>query len=451
MTAPESGPLAARDGTDGGADPAVLAAPGPAGAAPGPAPGLPGPVRVASGAVGLREVLAVREFRALLGSSALSLMGDQIARIAVAVLVFERTGSAFAAASTVACSYLPYLLGGPLLATLADRVPRRRLMVVCDLLRAALVGLLVLPDVPLAVLFPVLVMVGLLSPPFDAAKSATLPEVLHGERYVVGNALQGTVNQAGQMLGFLAGGTVVAMTGAHGALAVDAATYLLSALVLAARVHERPVPPARGTSLLADTRDGFGLVSHDPVLRRLLAFGLLASLVMIAPEGLAVPTADSLGGGAATAGLLTAAVPAGFLLGSFLLLRIHPQRRVGLLPVLLVVSGVVLMLTPLVHHTAAVTALWVVAGAGSALSVVANGAYMTAVPSELRGRAYGVASTALMATQGGLLLGLGALAEVLGALATVATAGAVALLGVLPLVTRDERGRAAVAAPRGAR
>ena len=155
-----------------------------------------------SSRVTVRDVLRVREFRAVLASSGLSILGDQVARIAVALLVFERTGSEFAASATYACSYLTWLVSGPLLASLADRQRRRRLMVQCDLLRAGLIAALLVPGLPLWALFVVLVLVGLLSPPFDAAKSALLPEMLTGDLYVAGSAVQSAVIQGAHVGGF---------------------------------------------------------------------------------------------------------------------------------------------------------------------------------------------------------------------------------------------------------
>ncbi len=399
------------------------------------------------GRVTAREVLAVREFRALLASSALSVTGDQVSRIAVALLVFARTSSSLAAAATYACSYLSWLVGGPFLSTLADRLPRRRLMVACDLLRAALVAALVLPGVPLALLFVVLVVVGLLSPPFDAAKSAVLPEVLDGDRYVVGSALQNAVFQGAQVAGFLVGGVLVALTSARGALAVDAASFVLSAVVLAVGVRERPLPERPAQTLMADTRAGIGLVTGDAVLRRMLAYGLLAALVAITPEGLAVPVADQLGGGAVLAGVLTAAVPAGFVLGSVGLLRVEVARRPALLPRLALLGGAALALSAVVPVGAVVVVLWLLAGAGSALGLVANAAFMQAVPTELRGRAFGVASTVLMAEQGLLLLLLGGLGEVVTPLLAVAIGGATAVLLLLPLARGARRAGAPAAVP----
>ena len=397
----------------------------------------------------VREVLGVREFRAALISSALSILGDQVARIAVALLVFDRTGSSLAATATYACSYLTYLVGGPLLSALADRHRRRRLMVACDLLRAALVALLVVPDVPVALLFAVLVLVGVLAPPFDAAKSALLPELLEGERYLTGNAVLNTVSQGGQVAGFLVGGALVGVAGVRGALALDAVTFLLSGLALLVGVRERPAPSGRTTSLARDIREGVSLVAADPVLRRLLAYGVLGSLVMITPEGLAVPVSAAVGGGPVMAGVLTAAVAAGYLLGGFVVLRVPGPRRLALVPALVVLSCLPLLLTPLARSGAVVAVLWAVSGAGSAGQLVVNAAYMTSAPPSARGRAYGIAVTTLMAVQGAALLATGGLAEALDPRTAVAVAAGGTLV-LLPVVgSPHARPAAPVSVPTG--
>jgi MFS family permease len=392
------------------------------------------PVIAASpGRVTYRQVLAVREFRALLLADGLSVVGDQVTRLAVALLVLERSGSPFAAAATYAVSYLTWLLGGPVLSALPDRYPRRRVMVTCDLARMVLVALLALPDLPLWALFAVLVVVGLLAPPFDSARSALLADLLQGEQYVVGNALGNAVNQAGQVAGFIAGGALVLALGARGALLADAATFAVSAAVLVLLVRARALPSVEGegpTSLRAEAVAGVRLVAGSRRLRSLLAWGVLSACAVIAPEGLAVAITREQGGGALAAGLLTAAVPAGFLLGSAALLRVPVDRRERLFPVLMLVACVPLLLTPFLDNLAVIAALWVVAGTGNALQLIANAAYVQAVPAHLRGRAFGVAGSALMAIQGVSLLAAGALAEVTDPRVPVAVGALVALIAV---------------------
>ncbi len=95
-----------------------------------------------------RQIFAVREFRALWSAQVLSVAGDQLSRVALSVLVFSRTGSALLTGAAYALTFLPWAVGGPLTAGLADRVPRRTLMIVCDVVRAILVALVALPVCP---------------------------------------------------------------------------------------------------------------------------------------------------------------------------------------------------------------------------------------------------------------------------------------------------------------
>jgi MFS family permease len=393
-----------------------------------------------------RDVLRDREFRALLLADGLSATGDQIARIAVALLVLERSGSAFAAAATYACSYLTWLVGGPFLSGIADRYPRRRVMVVCDLLRMALIASLAAPGVPLWFVFAVLLLVGVLAPPFDAARSSLLADVLSGERYVVGNALMNAMTQGAQLVGFVGGGALVTVLDVEGALVADAGTFALSAVLLVSRVaercYERPEPST--TSRTEEALAGFALLRRTPRLRLLLGWGLLSASVVIAPEGLAVAIAAEDGRGAVAAGVLTAAVPAGFLVGSWLVLRQPPDRREHLFPWMVAASCLPLLLTAVVQDVAVITVLWVLAGIGNALQLVANASFVQEVPQHLRGRAFGVAVTLLMAVQGVLLLVAGALAEVTGPRVPVAVLAGLGLL-LVPLLVAVTPSRATTA------
>ena len=82
----------------------------------------------------------MREFRALWLSVILSSAGDRLALVALAVLVYERTNSPLLAAVAYAAGYLPWVIGGLFLSDLADRYPRRTVMVACDAVRATPAG-----------------------------------------------------------------------------------------------------------------------------------------------------------------------------------------------------------------------------------------------------------------------------------------------------------------------
>lgn len=378
-----------------------------------------------------RAVLANREFATILVSQTLSTAGDQLARIAVAVLVFNRTDSGLAASATYATSYLTYLALGPVLAALSDRYPRLAVMVACDLLRAPLVLLLCISDLPLVTVFALLVMLGLLAPAFDSARSATQPEILQGEAYITGNAIMNITMQLGQVGGFVMGGALVALVSIRGALALDAATFLISAGLLLAGVRGRRAAQAKDQrlGLLRDTWEGIRFVRGAPQLRRNLLFSVLGSAALITPEGLAVPVAHDLGGGSVAAGVLTATIPAGFVVSGLLVLRLQPSRRLELMPWFAALAIGPLVLSPVADDLVSLTALWTIAGLGACLNLIASAAYIQACPTEFRSRAYGVAATILFATQGAALLVSGAMADAIDA------RDAIALIAAAMLVT----------------
>src|SRR5438128_2874772 len=118
-----------------------------------------------NGAPKIAAVLAVTEFRALWLAEAQSIAGDQLAKVALMILVYGRTGSAWWAAAVYALTFLPALAGGLGLAQLADRFPRRSLMVVCATVQAGLVGLMAIPGMPIWTLCVLVVGVGLVQSP----------------------------------------------------------------------------------------------------------------------------------------------------------------------------------------------------------------------------------------------------------------------------------------------
>lgn len=113
-----------------------------------------------------RDVLAIREFRALYFAQTLSIAGDQLARIAVAWIVFTRTNSALLTGVSYAVTYLPWIVSGPLLSLLADRLPRRHVMIFCDVVRTLLILVIAIPRVPVALLIVLVTLVAMLEPLF---------------------------------------------------------------------------------------------------------------------------------------------------------------------------------------------------------------------------------------------------------------------------------------------
>src|ERR1700735_2600090 len=114
----------------------------------------------------LRDVFAIAAFRPLLLADVLPAGGDQVSRVALSVTVFDRTRSPLLAALAYAASIVPMCAGGIILGRLADRFPRRRVMITCDLGRAALVLAMTVPGLPLAAVAGMLAVVAFFDTPF---------------------------------------------------------------------------------------------------------------------------------------------------------------------------------------------------------------------------------------------------------------------------------------------
>jgi MFS family permease len=350
----------------------------------------------------LRQLFAVAEFRALFAAFVASIAGDQLARVALTVLVFDRTGSAGLAGLTYALTVLPAIVGGPLLSGLADRLPRRGVMITCDVARAGLVAVMAIPALSLWVLGALVVVVQLFASPFSAARAATQASLLQGELYVLASAITNIAWQVSALVGFAAGGAVIAGLGARAALLVDAGTFLVSALLVRLGVRRRLVGTESSIrpGWAATLRDGFRLVSATPQLRALVGLACIAGFYMTA-VGIAVPYAAQLGGGSISAGLLMAANPAGAVLGMIMLTRwVRPTARLRIIGPLAVGACVPLIGCLAAPGLGVTLALWALAGVCSAYQLPANATFVQAVPDAHRGQAFGLAQSALLAAQG---------------------------------------------------
>jgi hypothetical protein len=296
-----------------------------------------------------REVMASREFTAVFAASALSWFGDHAARAAVTALVFHTTGSVTYSAATFAISYLPWLGIGNVLSAIAERYSYRQVMIVCDVVRMALMATIALVDMRVPVLMGMLFLTALLNPPFDAARSALLPKILEGDRYIVGLSLQRSAGQAARIIGYVAGAGIGGVD-PRTALLFNSFTFAVSALAVWFGVRERP-PALRTdqrTGLLRETAEGFRVVYRNPVLRSIALVVFGSAAFTIAPEGLAAAWAMELTDSQEKAGWYQGAImmsnASGFVIGSILIGRfVSPSTRLSLIRPLSVVCTLVLV------------------------------------------------------------------------------------------------------------
>src|SRR5215468_5658912 len=383
------------------------------------------------------EVFAVGEFRALWLAQVLSVSGDQLARVALTLLVFDRTGSSLLAAVTFAASVVPTFIGGIALAGLADRWPRRRVMIVCDLGRALLVAAMALPGVPIAGLVGLLVLVTLISAPFTSARAALYPDILTGDRFVVGTAVTLTTLQFAQALGFVAGGAVVGFFGVRTSLLVDVVTFILSALIIRIWVRARPAAKAVAYPEPRERRrplTAIRLTLTDPALRTPMLFGWLAAFYNM-PEGVSAPLAANLGGGAVAVGLILAAPALGASVGAIAFSRlVTPARRVRWTGPLAVTACGILVIFVLHPPLPATLAILGLSGVFDCYQVAANASFVRATPRQYRSSVFGVAQAGMSLGQGAAIIAAGAAAQVRSPSDVIAASGAIGALCGLVII-----------------
>jgi len=386
-----------------------------------------------------RDVFAVREFRAVWLAELLSVAGDRLALVALTLLVYDRTRSPLLAAVTWAAGYLPWVIGGLFLSSLADRRPRRSVMVTCDAVRAVLVACMAIPHVPIWALVALLFAVTMFAPPFESARAAVTTDILHGERYALGTAALQTTMMTGEVAGAVGGGVAVAFLGVGPSLVIDSATFVLSGLLIGLGIRARPpaaAPETARASSLARIRDGFHLVFGNQALRILLLIGWLAAFYTI-PQAVAAPYVDRLGMGPIATGLVVASTVFATMIATPLFTRFVGARlRLTLMGPLAVLTCATLVLIALRPGLVISLVIFSASAAFGVYQIAANTAFVIRVPNERRAQAFGLANMGVIVGQGAAYVAAGAAAEVVSPAVVIAVGGAIGAVVAVVLTLR---------------
>jgi len=372
-------------------------------------------------------VFRTRGYLALFLAAALSTWGDYLARVVIAAFVLDETGSAFAAAATFAVSLLPSIFGRSLLAPIADRVPYKYVLIVAHLLRAALVGVLILavstyqnePGRPVGVqplltLFALLFVIELVGGPAISSSQILMTDLFKDRRLYSRALGLGTISeQVNQAIGLTLGGLLVAWVGAVWGLWFDLATFLLSALVISLVVRTEAVrgtPSAGVVGFFHDIGEGARYLFRHPVLVSLLALSLCAVWAMAAPEAVAIAYAQDQTGSTRLGGLLMAAPIFGAVVGLLMVGRWQPDRQNSRIIVMALLMPLPLVMTVFAPPLPVTWLLWFGCGVLQAFMLPLQSTFSLVVPAEMRGRVFGLGGALSVAASGAAYLVAGYLA-----------------------------------------
>ncbi|WP_460704296.1 MFS transporter [Myceligenerans halotolerans] len=351
-----------------------------------------------------------RSFRWLVGSSWVSNIGDGIAMAAGPLLVASQTSSPFLVALAALLNKLPWLLFGLWAGAIADRVDRRRLVIVADALRvlviAALGAFIVTDVVNITLVLAVMLALGIAEVFADTTSQTLMPMLVDKKDLAVGHArLQAGFLTANQLAGPPLGAFLFA-AGMVWPFLVQAVAVAL-AIVLVAQVvtPHGPVRDDVGTHIRQDIADGLRWVWRAPAVRTLMLTILAFNITYAAPIGVLVLYAtEHLGMSQLEFGLLTTTMAVGGLLSTTMFDKL--QRRFPFATIMRVVlSCEVLWHLALALNTTAwgAFAAMFVFGAYSFLwGAISNAVRQRATPMELQGR---VGALNMVAVFGGILIG----------------------------------------------
>jgi Na+/melibiose symporter-like transporter len=419
-----------------------------------------------------RVLAGLRDLRLVLTAGLISMTGDWILRVGLAYRVYALTGSTVASALTMASSFLPQVLLGAVAGVFADRWDRRRTMIVANLLLAA--GLLPLLLVRGAgqvwVVFAVLLFEGIVAQFFSPAEQALLPRLVPDDQLLTANAVGGQTQNLARLAGSGLGGVIAAAGGIAAVALADAASFVISAALIALVAtsgragagHSTSASPGRRVAVLrAELADGLRWAAQHRVVRTLMIFILVTSIGEGIMSTLFVPFVRHVLHGTSQAYGLVAAVQAiGGIAGGVIAAsagrRVSPSQLLGWGAVAFGAVDLGIFLYPLGY-----VAVWpaavgmVIVGVPGALTLAgAMTLFQRSTDDALRGRVFG----ALGAVEGVAILAgtlcAGFLGQAVGIIPVLAVQGGgyvVAGFAMLVALRADRAERAAPPAPPAAR
>jgi MFS family permease len=429
---------------------------------PTPTPEAPGGLRasrrgVIARALGHPYVRLAQNgsFGALWVGQLISLFGDRIHQIALAFLVLEATDSAIAVGLTFFAATLPNLVIGPIAGALVDRWDQKRVMIVSDLLRAAIV--LMVPfaaTVNILLVYPLVFGLTTVSIFFRPARTAVIPRIVREDELVAANSAVWLADSMADVIGYPLATLFVTFLGSALAVAfwLDAVTYVASALLIVtmtipplARVAAGAVPGLRGLrdELVAGWRflRGDVVLLHNTIQAVVGQFAIGITIGLMAVYAQDVLVSDVFGP-KARYGFIEAAIGIGNLLGGFVIGLVGAKVARGRM----VIAGYV-------GYGACVAGLALTGNLGVALGLalamgVANmmfviptqTLFMERTPGDMIGRVISFRFSAVFGSMTLAMAAGGVFGEILGSAAVFAIFGVVTVLaGLAGLLSRPLR------------
>lgn len=371
------------------------------------------------------SIFSSRSFALYFAGQALSYFGDALRTLAIPLLVFHLTGSAYSLGLTYALEFFPFAIAGLVGGSIADRVDRRRLMIMCDFVRFAVIVLFALAYVrgalSLSLLYTGIIALSITAAFFMGGQASSIPSLVGKDRGTQAFAALVAIEQGSNMIGPPIGGALFAAFGPVAALVINAITYLLSQLSLYLVPTLGPEQPAGAPTLRElrhDIAEGFRFLWGEPVMRLLTFNSLFLNLFGMMGYAVLIPYLKrDFGVSDQYVGLFIGLSGCGAVIGSLYAGRVAQRWPFGkALAIAYVVDAVIFLPVPYTHNFWVAGLCWAAANAGAQFEVAQIvGWRLRVAPQDKIGRVFGaVRLVALIGVVPGVLAG-GWLADAYGA------------------------------------
>jgi predicted MFS family arabinose efflux permease len=374
-----------------------------------------------------RELFLVPEFKALFASVSVQVAAGTMSGLALATLVFSRTGSPLLAALSLFGASFAQVVGALTLLSAADRVPPRVTLAGLALVFAVGTSALAIPGMPVWVMLAIILLTGLINSPGGGVRWGLLSEVLPADGYVLGRSVMNMSVSVMQIVGFAVGGALVAVISARNALLLAASLELVAALMLWVGLSSRAARATGRPSVQETWRVDRELWS-DPVRRNVYLALWVPNGLVVGCEALFVPYAGE------SAGTLFIAGALGMLAGDALAGRVLPptSRARFITPLrMLLAAPYLLFAVALPLPVAMVTVA--VASMGFGAGLLLQERLIAATPADMRGQALGLHSSGMLTMQAVGATCAGVIAEYLSASTAMVAMAALSLTATLLL------------------
>lgn len=401
-----------------------------------------------------REVLKDKNFLFFWLGQIISQFGDRLNQMALVAFIHSRApGSTVELAKLLSFTILPVFLVGPVAGVYVDRLNRRWLMIACDISRSLLVLLIPVALLKLNVIYPIYITIFLVFSVtrfFVPSKMSIIPDIVSQDKLLAANSLASVTGMIASVVGFGAGGILVAMLGVEGGFYLDSASYLISALFLVfiatnggIKVLSKPGMAKIRKSVFKEFKEGIGyLLSHRESKFVTAIFFLLMAGVGSVYVVIIVFIQETLKSATRDLGLILMLIGAGLFAGALTYGRFGGKlSRVSVIFWQLMFSGVALGLFSISlklypSFSAAATLGFILGVVVSPILVSANTLLQEVVRDDMRGRIFSslemashlaflifMFATALSAEyidRGWILLGIAFLFSFCGLIGTIA-------------------------------